>query len=464
VLFLFLSSTALSQSKWGDDYLIGHFDEGISSTGTGYSNFDCLYGTDSDVFVGFVEHTTEPGTGDLSIIRKSFDNGMTWTRQSMFSGGPLLLFSPSICKIPSSGNILTTTVVQYGTDSTRISSWEYDYSSLAIVGNSYVDYSYPGADLIRSSFAISNNSAGDVWVFAVDSNNWMYLTKSTDMVSWTPSTPVAANVVRPSAAVSIDGNVAVTWIQLTTGDVMCSVTDVSGNFQPAVAVTDNPASMASPVPAWEHIGDKRLGIVWHDETGKSYITVSEDTGATWGENFYIGDGIYPYINNFPGTRRMGICYTTSDNQVMVANAANIGAVAEAPYTARSNHDATLNGPSKTIFGEDSDQLALFFVTPSSEDFYYNNSLFSGIQNPQGQIEVSVSTDRNPVSGSFSVTAAGFSEPVHYRVYSLTGRVVDQSPPAVTGSFTVNGTALPTGIYTVTASGSEKTASCRVIVI
>ncbi len=458
---LLIPSPALSQERWGSDYLIGHFMEGLVVTGDGYSNFDCLYGTSSDVFVCFIEHDTGPG-GDNCILRKSFNNGISWTRQSSFTGGSYPLLSPSTSLLPWNGNILVSCGVQHDPDSVWIVGFEYVYSNLILVQQSgEIDYSYPGADLIVHCFSVTNDVSGEIWIFAVDSNNWLYLTRSSDILSWTASVPVAANVSRPSAVVSDDGSVAVTWINPVTQNVMCSISDASANFQPAVVVTENPAPLAAPVPAWEHIGDKDMGIVWHDNAGKSYITISEDQGLSWGADLYIGDGIYPYINSFPGTRRMGVCYTTSSNEVKVASAVSMDAVPLVSYAVRSNHEAYLNGPSRTAFGENSSQLALFFITPTTEDFWYNNSVFTGIENSEGSSGISISADPNPTGGSFSVAATGFSGNVQYTIYNLSGRIVDQSP-LVNGDFTVNGAMLPAGVYTVTAAGNGETATCRVV--
>lgn len=465
VLIFLVSVPALSQDRWGSDYLIGNFPEGIVSTGNGYSNFDCLYGSSEDVFVCFIEHTSETGIGDILTLRKSLDNGLSWTWEQTISGGDNPLFSPSLSRLPWNGNVLITRNSHIGSSSTTFQGYEFDYSTLnlvQVVGE--IEFAYPGAGLIRSTFTVSNSAANEVWFFIEDENDWLFLTKTSDFSSWSSATPVAVNVSRASAVVSSDGKVAVSWMQPITGDLMCSVSDISGNFQPALIVTANSAASATPILGWEHIGDSYLGVVWHDDAGESFLTISEDQGTSWGDAEFIGEGIYPFINSYPGTKRMGVCYTTPEGDMKVASAANLSTVPIAPYTTRSNHEAYLEGPAKVLYGEDSNQLALFFLSPSTEDFWYNNSQFtSGIEESGEASHLTISAGPNPANGSFAVSTSGFSGDVQYSLYNLDGRLIEISA-FMAGDFVVNAGSLPAGVYTVVASGGElgETATCRVV--
>ena len=461
---LLISSTAFSQEGWAEDYLIAHFNEGLVPTGDGYSNFDCFYLPNSQILITFVEHSSS-ATGDILTIKKSFDDGLTWTSaNSTISGGVNTLFSPSIAPIPDSDTLLAVIITDYNTSTPNvIDTYRYTYNNhIYYQGWTQADYSYPGAGEPVSAFVINNEISGEVWIFSTSDNNWLYLTISSDGITWSPSTPVAANVSRPSAVVSSDGHVAVTWVNPVTENVMCTVSDASANFQPALIVAENSAPLASPVPGWEHIGDHDLGIVWHDNSGQSHINISDDQGSSWGESQYIGEGIYPNIDSFAGTRRMGVCYTTSQGDVKVASAVSIDAVPGITYTTRSHHEAYANGPSRVAYGEESGDLALFFLSPSSEDLWVTSSLFlTGIEGSEGSSPVAVFAGPNPGSGSFSLSTTGFAGSVQYSIYSLDGRLIQQSSP-VNSNFVVNGGSYPAGVYTVVATGDGENASCRLV--
>ncbi len=119
-IFAFLTPEASAQYRWGEDRLIAHFDNGVAVTGPGYSSFHCFYGTDSDVFVGIVEDSTS-NLGDRFIIRKSFNNGLSWTRQNTFSATTIQIFSPSFCIAPSTGNIFVVCSASHGNEPLSLS-------------------------------------------------------------------------------------------------------------------------------------------------------------------------------------------------------------------------------------------------------------------------------------------------------------------------------------------------------
>ena len=452
---------ATAQVMWGQERLIGHFDEGLSTVGPGFSDFDCLYGSNADVFVAFVENITS-SSGDKFFIRKSFDNGETWVYQNSASGGVNNIVSPGLCNIPGTDMILTAVLTQFPSGTNQIDTYKYDYSDLVYLGYSAADFSYPGAGNPEYCFLLGNDEAGEIWLFAVDDNNWLFLTRTTDGINWTPSVPVAVDVTRPSAVRSSDGHVAVAWVKETTGTVYCTTADVNGVFQPAVEVSQNASSTASPIVSWEHIGDQHIGIVWHSDSGYSWLNISSDQGLTWTADQEIGEGIYPYMNRFPGTRRMGVCYTTSERHVMVANSATLSSVPASEFTRRNNFEAYIDGPARTAFGESSGQLALFYCTQNQEDFWFNSSLFSGVsEENSGNQVLSVTAGPNPAGDTFSVKAEGFTGSVIFSVFSLDGRVQFEGS-SESGEITFDSGSLPTGTYSVVAENMGSIASCLVV--
>ena len=462
VLAFFLTpGMALAQNMWGQDQLIGHFDEGLSTVGPGFSDFDCLYGSNTDVFVTFVENSTS-STGDKFVVRKSFNNGQTWTYQSSVTGGVNNLVSPGICTIPGTDMVLASSVTQSPSGTNQISAYRYRYSDLLSSGYSTADFSYSGAGNPEYCFLLSNDVAGDIWLFAVDDNNWLFLTRTTDGLNWTTSVPVAVDVTKPSAVTSSDGHVAVSWIQESTGTVYCSTADADGTFQPAVEVTQNASSEANPIASWEHIGDQSIGILWHSDSGYSWLNISSDLGLTWSADQEIGQGMYPYMNRFPGTRRMGVCYTTSEGHVMVANSATLAAVPASEFTRRNNNDAYTSGPAKTAFGQSSSQLALFYSSQTQEDLWFNSSVFNGIsEENEGNQILSVAAGPNPAGETFSVQAAGFTGSVTFSVFSLDGRIQFKES-SESGEIIFDSGSLPTGTYSVIAENQGSMASCMVV--
>ncbi len=395
--------------------------------------------------MGIVEDSTS-NLGDRFIIRKSFNNGLSWTRQNTFSATTIQIFSPSFCIAPSTGNIFVVCSASQGNETSLLIGREYSYDALFLVQNIDLEFEYPGAGLIRSSFVVANTTSDEVWLFVEDQNDWLYLSRSSDLSTWTPFEPVAVNVSRPSGEVCAEGNVAVTWSQSITGDIMCAVGSIDGSFQPAVTVTTNASTMATPIPAWEHLGEYNLGVIWHSDTGKSYLNLSSDGGETWGEDLFVVNGYYPYIDHFAGTRRMGACAVNEAGDVLVANASNLSALPMAPFTVRSGHQATIDEPAKVAFGQSSYQLALFYLTPTTEDFWFNSSVLTGIEEGEGHsVSPSVTAGPNPSAGSFSVSAAGFFGNAVYGVYSLDGRLITSST-SDTGGVTINGSQLPAGLH------------------
>lgn len=458
---ILISGFASAQVLWGPDQLIGHFDEGLSSVGSGFSNFDCLYGSNSDVFVAFCEHTTS-ASGDKFIIRKSFNNGETWTYQNSATGNVNGLVSPGLCTIPGTSLILTCIITRFPSGQHVIDTYRFNYSDLTNSGYSQADFSYSGAGNPEYCFALSNDAAGEVWIFTVDDNNWLFLTRTVDGLSWTPSVPVAANVTRPSGAVAADGHVAVAWVQETTGKVYCTTADVGALFQPAVEVTQNASTDASPVAGWEHIGDENLGILWHSDSGYSWMNTSADQGVSWSSDQQIAQGIYPYMNNFTGTRRMGTCYTTSDGHVMVANSATLSAIPASEFTQRNGNDAYMAGPARTAFGESSGKLAVFYTSPGLNDLWFNSSVFQGInEGSQTSQPLSVTAGPNPAGEAFSVKASGFTGTVHFTVFSLDGRI-QLEENSESGEIVFDSGSLPRGTYSVVAENQGSMASCMVV--
>lgn len=462
-LLIILSAAALTaraQLQWGEDRLIGNFQNGLTQVGPGFSHFDCLYGTDADVFVAFSEEGTT-SSGDLLTVRKSFNNGVTWTYQKTVTGGENGLFSPNIAIIPGSNAVCVTTVAQLGAGGSALWSYKYDYDNLTYQGYHPPDYSYPGAGNPVSCTLVSNTFSGEVWLFTVDDNDWLYLTRSSDGETWTPSAPVAANVQRPHAEASADGHVAVVWSQTNTGDIKCAVAASDGTFLPAVTVTSDCCPMATPIAGWEHLGDMELGVVWHDNLGQSFLNISEDNGATWGVDLLLGNGYFPYIDHFGGTRRMGACITTDTGDVKVTSAASLSALPLSPFTIRSGHEAYLDGPAKVAFGQSSGQLALFYLSPTTQDFWFNSSVLTGIEEGQEVGHLSVTAGPSPAHGAIQVVSTGFQGQVELSLFSVDGRMV-QSVSSATGTATLSTEDLPSGVYTVVAEDGLSMATCRVV--
>lgn len=459
ILMLMLAAAALAQNRWGEDSLIDHMANGLTQVGPGYSHFDCLYGENSDLFVGYIESATSEG--DVFFLRKSASNGLTWSFLKKIESGPNLLFSPAVSLLPGNQSLLAACITEFPVGTRFIDTYRFSYNDLTYQGYSQGDFSYPGAGDPVFCFTICNITGGEVWLFVLDDNNWLFLTRTADGITWTPSQPVAANVIRPSAETSADGHVALTWLHAASGEIMCAISDADGNFQPAVTVAGNPSPSASPVVCWEDIGAENLGIVWHSQAGESCINLSFDNGSTWGSDLVLGNGIFPSMDHFPGTRRTGACFTTTDGQVKVAGASTIAGLPGASFTTRSSHEAYSEGPARVAFGELSEQLALFYLSPATDDFWFNSSLVMGIEDEDEAATVSVTACPNPCRGSFTVTAAGFPGAVEYFVFAVDGRVMVQTQNS-SGGFTVNPETLPAGVYTVVAEDGTSRASCRLV--
>ncbi len=101
--------------------------------------------------------------------------------------------------------------------------------------------------------------------------------------------------------------------------------------------------------------------------------------------------------------------------------------------------------------------------PTTEDFWFNSSVLTGIEEGEGHsVSPSVTAGPNPSAGSFSVSAAGFFGNAVYGVYSLDGRLITSST-SDTGGVTINGSQLPAGVYTIVVTDETgNTASCRMV--
>ncbi|PIE52938.1 hypothetical protein CSA37_04655 [Candidatus Fermentibacteria bacterium] len=460
-ILLVLSARALAQPLWAEDRQVGYFSEGVSSAGPGFPNIDALYGESDDLFVAMVEHSTTT-EGDRLYVSKSSNNGIDWTLRKAITGGNNNIISPSIVRIPGTELLLTAVITQFPNGQCFVDTYRHNSNSLVYKGHSVADFSYPGAGEPVSCTLLENIPGGEVWAFAVDDNNTLFLTRSGDGITWSSSIPVAANAVRPQAEVSSDGHVAVTWIQPGTGKIFCAVADRYGSFGSAVQVSGSADASASPSVAWEHVGDKVLGIVWHNNQNQCLLSMSTDNGLTWSTPESFGEGFYPCIDRFHGKRRIGACYTKENGDILVAKSVMLSGLPSGNFSVRNTHSAYTGGYSIVKYGATTSQLALFFVSEDEKHIWYNSENWTGTEEENsGTYGLSVSVSPNPAGSIANLSSSGGTGPARYRIYSADGRLAEEAV-SVQNQFTLDTSELPPGMYLVTCEKEGMTASCRMV--
>ncbi len=158
---------------------------------------------------------------------------------------------------------------------------------------------------------------------------------------------------------------------------------------------------------------------------------------------------------------MGACITTDTGDVKVTSAASLSALPLSPFTVRSGHEAYLDGPAKVAFGQSSGQLALFYLSPTTQDFWFNSSVLTGIEEGQEAGNLSVTAGPSPAHGAIQVVSTGFQGQVELSLFSVDGRLV-QSVSTSTGTASISTEGLPSGVYTVVAEDGLSMATCRVV--
>jgi hypothetical protein len=253
--------------------------------------------------------------------------------------------------------------------------------------------------------------------------------------------------------------------QETTGanDVKCIVFSGTGSYTSTVG---SAAADAAPVPASEWSGTPpEVGVVYHDQSGNAVLAISNDYGSSWYTSFTVGLGSYPFIDIPPGHTRTCVGFVNqAGTGIMTGNAAGISSIATAGFSLRTDQTPSDAGPPVVRYSPmstDAEIYGLFYLGAGPRDFWYDNSILTGVSGSE-VAETSSTTlglEPNPFHGSTSIRVR-LDTPGHVEltVYSLDGRIVEQVYSGVTdGGLFPAGESLPSGVYTVvmgTGSGTE----------
>jgi len=327
-----------------------------------------------------------------------------------------------------------------------------DFSFSAIL---LPDWSNPLAGELLSITVVSFPDGDTQWVFADDVNDRLFLTKSEDAGStWTPSELVAENVTRPTASIGPVDRVYVSY-QETVGEnaIKCLIFDDEVVTEATVGTG---AVNSAPIPIAEWQGPQNVGIVFHDQNNNVKLTVSYDFGISWSIPQTIGEGIYPFVDIFPGTNRACLAYIDVDSSAIRTGAATglIG-LPGADYEIRSDNAVSMAGPPVvrySLYGTFPGIYALLYLGPGPSDLWFDATTLTGVESASGIVigQLFLEVSPNPSPGELLVSF-GLGVPAHAEldIYSLDGRLVESifSGTASGGTYMAGG-GLPAGIYSV----------------
>ena len=458
MLLLFVSIAAYSQSDWWNDVLIWNFSGGVTSPGTGFQNYDGLYGADGGVYAAAVENRPGNPEGDLIVLRKSYDHGYSWTRQNTITiGQGNHAFTPRIVFCDGGSSVILFAVFSFYNGETAACAYKFGAQNLNLISYSIVDSSYPGMGDIRS-LTVNPGCGGYYFVMMETLDNWLFLSASPDADDWSPAQPVAANVSRASATGGAGTNVAVTWYDVYQQAVLCA-TGSSAGINPPVKVSDAPSD-ASPIPVWEENGSGSLGIVWRSAAGMVTISISQDNGATWSAPQALAAGAYPFADIFNGTSGVVVSFVSPSGQVFTGSADNLSQASSIVFEQRSDHPAWTQNPAVVRHSGISNGMGLFYLSGDGKDLWFDNSLFGEGIGEAGASPLLLSVVPNPSSGPVAISISPDLSGAEIRVFSLDGRVV------WTGATADGGVqfdeSLPAGVYTVSARTGGTTVNARML--
>jgi hypothetical protein len=452
------------EPSWGNDVLVWDMPAISTWIGPGIAYCDGSY-TPSGILYAV---SCADLASDLLPVYSSTDNGNTWHLANFITGGGWSIHGPRIC-ISENDTQDYFFVYVASTSSTSFGlpmGFRFTLPDFAFDGFLYLDWSNPACDTIRSVAVARTPSSGQQWVFADDISNNLFLSISSDEGNtWTPCSLVAKGAARPSATAGPDGTVYVTY-QETVGEgaIKC----IAFGADTVSATIGTAAQDAAPIPAVEWAGEQLAGIVWHDASNNIMISLTDDKGATWSLPEPVGQGYYPFIDVFPGTRNCAMAYIDQiTSRIKVASATGLLGLASATPVVRSDFVPTLYGPPIVRYGALPGIVALFYMGPGPQDIWYDNSYFlSSPESGPDSGAPGLHIFPNPASGMVSVafSLAGGPGQVRLQVFDLGGRVIESLFEGTSSGeslgFSLEG--LPAGVYSVVLTTPRSVASQRLV--
>ncbi len=456
-----VSVAAFSQNYWSNDVLIWGFTGGITSPGTGYQTHDGLYGTGGDVYAAAVQSRPGNPNGDLVVLRKSSDHGYTWTRQiTITCGEGNSAFTPRLVFCDGGVNIVLFVAFGFYNGETGVYGYKYGAESLNFIDFFTVDSSYPGMAAIRS-FTINPGCSDYYYGFMETADDWLYLSVSQDLESWSPAQPLAANVVRASATGGPGARAAVAWYDPYQLAAVCA-TGASGTMGTPVKVGDAPSG-AAPIPAWEEGGSETLGLFWHNSGEAVLLSLSGDYGATWTTPSTLASGVYPFADIYNGSTPVAVCYTGASGEVFTGIAASLSGAGSMSFTQRNDHPAYTLSPAVIRQSSESGATGLMYLSADGVNLWFDNAMFpEGIEEPEQPGEGWISVFPNPTAGTVTIRVSPGEGEASVGVYSLDGRLVWSG--TTTGGEISSNMGLPPGVYSVCAVRGGSRLSSRMILL
>lgn len=454
------AAVALSGSDWGNDVLVWSCEGGLVSPGYGYQVFDGLYGGDSIVFAAGVEYRPGNPDGDRVLIRKSMNDGQTWPAQTSITiGTGNVATSPRTVFCDNGESLLLFVNFAFYNGETAVYCYKYGTTGLNFLSFSQVDRSYPGMGAIRSA-TVNPGCCGVFHVIMETEDNWLFVSSSTDGVSWSPAQPLAANAARASAADGPGSKVAAAWYDIYQQSIVCATGDQDGFGTPSVVSPAHPD--AAPVPVWENSGAEILGVVWHTAGNIAVLSLSDNGGSSWGTPITLSPGSYPFADILSGSTGVAFSLLSPSGDVMAGYSATLSEAGGTAFEARNDHPAFTGNPAVVRNGVLSSVQGLFYMSQDGKDLWFDNSTFTGLAGGADPVpgSLGLSVVPNPSSGMVRIDIAPGHGEARITVFSIDGRAVWSD---MTAEHTVQvGVRLPAGVYMVHAVTGSGSATARMI--
>ncbi len=456
---------AAPEPLWGEDLLIWDMGQNSTWMGPGYTYCEGMYDLYGRQYAAAVTDSSG-SNGDAVKLFSSLEGGEEWVREYYLGSGYMKVTDPEMVMTSrefAPDSTCEFILMFFAMNDTLNNVTEPQGLRLALpdfVLESFVLPPYAEeADSMVSVAVVSDRNNEEIWFFAEDAGNSIWLTRSTDCGdNWTDPLEVAQNGRRPTVDYGPGGWVYMTYSRTTDNAIMCVSFNESAYYE--TVVTGGSASSA-PVVAAEQAGPAELSIIFHDQSFNIRMAMSSDNGATWDVSSPISQGTYPYIDVFRESRRCALAYIHVSEIIYYASADNLRDLSTERPSPVSGQLVFTGGPPVVRHGVLPSQVSLFYMnpgmgSPAPMNLWFDNSDMSGVSvDPEAGLSMSVGP--NPAAGAFTVELGlGIMRDCRLDVYSLDGRLVESVWSGMTdaGSFSAGG-SLPPGVYSVVLrSGSD----------
>lgn len=451
---------------WGSDTFVWDMSENSTWAGPGLTYCTGIFDLQGKQYAASIIDSTG-AQGDAIKIFSSADGGDNWAYETVTTGGTWIMTDPEMALSPEASSEYLF-VFFTGTNPTAVVPAGLRYALPDFTFDGFIMPAWPSTDTLLSVEVVCHPETGELWIFGDNSENIIYLTRSTDNgENWTTAQLVTSDATLPSAVAGPSGWVYLTYRRISDNRIMSIAFGETSYFQTEVA---GGGDTSAPIVASEKVAGGVLSVIFHDENYDIRIALSTDNGAHWTVSSAISKGYYPFIDVMNFTRRCAMAFidfTTHD--IYYASAANLEALPTVSPIVVSDQSVFMGGPPVIRHGGLTSGVSLFYMNPGTgglipQNLWFDNSLHTQ-SNPEPELSGAIlSMGPNPFTSCLSIEFS-FTEPGECTLdlYSMDGRLVETVYSGITSRETLQvGEVLPAGIYSVVLRTGDSMTTRRVV--